>query len=385
MSVQRFVSWARVIGRGLTIAALLGALACLLVAAPASARRSVPPSFFGANWDGEIAFSAPPSVQDDQFGRMAAAGVETVRTSFMWAQAQASAGAPFDFSSTDPIVQMASAHGLGVEPVVILAPDWARQDPQYPFSPPVSAYRYADYLTALIGRYGPSGTFWTEHPGLPRLPIRTWQIWNEPHLPFQWSIPQGKDYAPGYAHLLKIAYRAVKRADPGATVVLAGLANDSPRYLQHLYKAGIGGSFDVAAIHPYTRQARGVVTLVRRFRAVMARNHDSGKRVWVTELGLPASEGKAHSSSALQTTDKGMAKFLSGSYALLARNRAALHIARVYWYTWASAYNGDIFRFSGLFRYPGGDSVFAQPAYSSYLSSARHYEGCTKTTTGACG
>ena len=46
---------------------------------------------------------------------------------------------------------------------------------------------YTQFLTALVGRYGPSGSLWAEQPALPRMPIRDWQIWNEPNLTRYWS------------------------------------------------------------------------------------------------------------------------------------------------------------------------------------------------------
>ena len=46
------------------------------------------------------------------------------------------------------------------------------------------------YLAALVERYGPDGTFWTDHPELPKHPLREWQIWNEPHLPAYWDAPR---------------------------------------------------------------------------------------------------------------------------------------------------------------------------------------------------
>ena len=85
--------------------------------------------------------------------------------------------------------------------------------------PPTSPLAYTAYLTALIGRYGPHGSFWRDNPGLPRIPIRAWQIWNEPHLGYQWSTPgQAEDWAVRYALLLRLSHDAVKAADPGALV-----------------------------------------------------------------------------------------------------------------------------------------------------------------------
>jgi hypothetical protein len=236
------------------------------------------------------------------------------------------------------------------------------------FAPPREPSEYAAYLTALVGRYGPGGTFWNERPELPRLPIRAWQIWNEPHLPFQWTVGPDVDWARGYARLLSAAYRAAKDADAGALVVLAGLTNASPQYLRDLYRAGVRGDFDVGAIHPYTSKPRNVLDLARRFRRVMRKHGDGQNRLWATELGLPAAKGRADSDSPLQTTDSGMARFLTKSFGLLrrtARDRAA-GVTRAYWYTWASSYSGEIFDYSGLFRYRPGGQAASRPAWRAY-------------------
>ena len=356
------------------------ALVALLVLAPAAEARKAPPRFMGMNWDGSIAF-APAPVQQAEFPRMASAGVETVRTAFSWAQAQPAEGGPIDLSASDAYVAQAAARRIEVFPHVIIAPEWARLTPAT-FAPPRDPALFQPYVRALIARYGQSGSFWAEHPELPRVPIRYWQFWNEPHLPFQWTLPKDRadEWPQTYASQLAVFYRTVKEADPRAKVVLAGLANMSWEYLRALYRHGARGHFDVAAIHPYTTKPTGVVRLLGRFRAVMRARGDRRKPVWVTELGLPASRGRAHSKNALQTTARGMARFLTGSYAAM-RKRAP----RVYWYTWASEYRGDIFRYTGLFRYAGGDGPpAAQPAYRAYVGAARRAEGCAKTSAGVC-
>jgi hypothetical protein len=233
-----------------------------------------------------------------------------------------------------------------------------------------------------VARYGAGGSFWSEHPELPKVPIRYWQFWNEPHLPFQWTLPHGQEkrWPQTYAAQLKVFYATVKQADPHAKVVLAGLANLSWQYLSALYRQGVRGNFDVAAIHPYTTKPSGVVRLVGKMRAVMKRHHDAKKPIWITELGLPASRGRVKDKNQLQTTARGMARFLSASYAAV-RKKAP----RVYWYTWASEYKGGIFRFTGLLRFADGSTQpVKQPAYGAYVRTARSMEGCVKTTAGVC-
>ena len=69
-------------------------------------------------------------------------------------------------------------------------------------------------------RYGPNGTLWAERPEVPRLPIRSWQIWNEPNLGPYWC---GKANAKQYVAMLRAVGTAIKQVDRGAQIVTAGL------------------------------------------------------------------------------------------------------------------------------------------------------------------
>jgi len=196
----------------------------------------------------------------------------------------------------------------------------------------------------------------------------------------------------GYTRLLKSSYRAIKAKDRRATVVLAGMTNRAWNRLAWLYRSGARRYFDVAAIHPFTRRPDDVLEAVRRFRAVMRRHgrRERRKPVWVTEMGWSGAKGRMARIPPFQTwatSDRNVARNLTRAYSLLARNRRRLGLRRVYWYTWASDYRGDgfvsIFEYSGLLRYRGGRTR-RMPAWRAYLRSARRYEGCAKTSVGAC-
>jgi len=318
---------------------------------------------------------------------MARSGVESVRVPFEWVRAQRSRGQAFDHRVTDRFVRHAAAHGQDILPIVILAPKWAREYKRATHSPPAGTLHYTRYLRALVKRYGPDGTFWAANPTLAKRPIRAWQIWNEPHLQFQWSIPDGMDYAPGYGKLLRTAYKVIKAEDAGARVVLGGLSNESWKYLQHLYDKGrIKGAFDVAALHPYTSKASGILTLTKRFRIVLRRNGDSKRPLWLTEVGLPASKGRINSSNKLQTTDEGMADFLTTAMEKLAagQTQSNVRVSRVYWYNWASVYCCEQFRFTGLLAYDNKNAVTPKPAFDRYVQVAQRYEGCQKDAMAQC-
>jgi hypothetical protein len=359
----------------------LALVALLEVAAP-SVARDAPRDFYGTVLDGGV-LTAAPDVLSAQWPRMAASGVETARVAFSWAAAQPVEDGPVDFSHTDALVAGATAHGIDLLPVVLYAPAWARRDPALFNSPPANAVGYTTYLRALVARYGPRGSFWAEHPELSRRPVRAWQVWNEPQLRYQWNAP---GFATGYGALLRASYRALKAADPGCTVVLAGATNLSWKVIEQLYDRGrIHRSFDVAAVHPYTATPAHVVRIVQLVRRVLPRHGDARVPIWVTELGFPASKGRSRSNNTLQTTPRGASQRLARSYDLLIRRRRdpSVLVSRVYWYTWASSYRGDIFNFTGLWRYDGASFV-PQPQLAAYRRSARLHEGCVKTTAGVC-
>jgi hypothetical protein len=366
--------------------AALTILALLALAAPAAgAKRTVPQGFFGAVYDGELR-TAAPNVQSAQWDVMARSGVEAVRVVFSWDEAQPDPSQPPSFGLTDQHVANAVRRRIKLLPTVMYAPPWARKRADLYNSPPRRPDDYVAYLRALVLRYGPAGSFWTEHPELPRRPLREWQIWNEPQLRYQWNDDH---FEAGYGELLRASYRALKDADRGSLVVLAQLTNDSWNVYDRLYEEGrIGRSFDAVSIAPFTSTAERVVKIVRLVRRAMRRHGDARLPLWVTELGWPASKGRVRSSSPLQTTERGQAALLERAYELLARGRRdrELGVSRAYWYTWASSYDGDvddIFRFAGLQRFDGAQFT-RKRSLAAYTRTARRFEGCAKTAAGAC-
>jgi hypothetical protein len=340
---------------------------------------------------------------DRQLDLAVASGVESLRVAVDWSAMQPYrsearvprafrpvfqnvAGIPTQFVALDHIVGSAARRGLTVLPVVESTPSWDALRPGNPGSPPKSAAPFAAFLTALVGRYGPRGTFWSTHPGLPRVPIRMWQIWNEPHLTTYWSV---QPFATSYVKLLAVAHAALKSADPGAKVVLAGLANYSWRYLADIYRVpGASRQFNVVAIHPYTAQPAGVITILQRARAVMDRFGDNRKPILATEITWPSSLHRAPAQFGVSLTESQQARRLGQLLALLVADRTKLGLMGFYWYTWM----GDespvgrpyAFDYAGLLKYVNG-MVVAKPALSAFKREALAIEDCRgKTSAQGC-
>jgi hypothetical protein len=361
----------------------------------ASPGRAVSGQLVGMMFDGPVLAAAGVNL-DRQLDAALASGVESLRVAVDWSRLQPyssasqvpaaaraqfvdAGGVPTRFSQLDRIIGAASARGLSLLPVVEYTPSWDAQHPGNPASPPRSTAPYAAFLSALAKRYGPDGTFWVAHPQLPRVPVRMWQIWNEPNFSSYWSQ---QPFAPGYVKLLAAARGALKSADPGAKVVLGGFADFSWEYLAAVYRVpGASRLFDIVAIHPYTAQPRGVITILQRVRAVMDRFGDARKPILATEITWPSSQGKAPPQFGVGTTESEQARRLGQLMPLLVANRGKLGLMGFYWYTWM----GDetpgpapyAFNYAGLLKYVRG-VVTPKPALSVFKRWALSIEGCAR-------
>ncbi len=234
---------------------------------------------------------------------------------------------------------------------------------------------YAAFMRALVERYGPHGSFWISQPQI--LPIREWQIWNEPNLQSFWPAK----YFPGhYVAVLKAAHDAIKRADPGARVVLAGLPNFSWYDLARIYKVkGARNAFDVVAVHPYTKSPQGVITIIRLVRRTMDAAHQGKKPIIADEVSWPSSKGKTNQNGKLDfvTTESGQAHNLNVLIGLLAKDRKGLGLAGFDYYTWAAveAPNEQPFDYAGLLKITNGNYV-EKPAYNVFRTDALALEHC---------
>jgi len=349
---------------------------CLVPVTAEAAQRSVPRGWLGVVADGPL--TRDGAALDGEWDLMAASGAESVRTAFYWPSSQREPSVPPDLSRFDGVVLAAARRGLPVLPIVTGTPGWAARRPGDETSPPRDPRLYAGFLTTLVARYGPQGSLWSEHPEVRRLPIRAWQVWNEPNLTRHWTPPRGQGFARSYVRLLRAADRALERADPRARVILAGLPNESWIALRKLYRAGARRHFDAVALHPYTGRPRNVVRLAEYARREMRRFGDGRTPLWITELSWPAAQGRTETTTGFETTDAGQARRLADGVRRLARARRRLRIERVFWYTWLSEEGSpNSFDYSGLRRVRGGRTV-SVPALDAFRRVARRLEGCAK-------
>lgn len=316
-------------------------MALAILAVSASAAQALPAKFWGA---------VPQSALSvDQYQRVHRGGVDTIRIPINWGAVQPSEDAAFDWSATDSQISEAARTGIDVLPFLAGVPAWAERQVsvgggvQVPATLPVAGRAKAGWIAfckAAVARYGPSGSFWSEHSDVPFQPLRNWQIWNEPNFKFFVHKPNPAEYG----QMVKISSTAIKGADSGAKVILAGLfawpkgGNSktgnhnlfAADFLEGLYRVpGIAAKFDGIALHPYSARYQLLTPQVEEVREVMKKHHDAGTGLWITELGWSSLTG----GNSFAKGVAGQAQQLKGAFGLLVKNQRKWRVQRVYWFS----------------------------------------------------
>ncbi len=359
------------------------AVAMAVCGVTATVAEALPANFWG------VVPQAPPSAE--QFQRLKRGGVDSVRIPVPWGAIQSTRGTAPDWSSVDPLVKGAASAGIEVLPFLTGAPTWAvpavsvgggvRTPKTLPVKTGAQRSAWASFLKLAVVRYGPNGSFWAENPGVPKRPIRTWQIWNEENFKYFVARPNPAEYG----KLVRISSTAIKGADPEAQIVLGGMfarpkegqgrwkkikprpAYFATEFLEQMYKRtpGIQKKFNGIALHPYTYNYQELTPDIEEVRAVLKRNHDAGKGLWITELGW--SSQHPTSTNLFAKGVSGQATQLKGAFSLLRSHQAKWRIQRVYWFSVDDQAGACNFcDGSGLF----GAGFTPKPAWSAYVRFA---------------
>ncbi|MBN1964934.1 MAG: LysM peptidoglycan-binding domain-containing protein [Anaerolineae bacterium] len=223
-----------------------------------------------------------------------------VKQQIEWSVFEPTQGA-IDWAGLDAIVDSLEGIGVNILLSVGKAPDWAR-DTTDEDGPPADFADYAAFVGALAERY--QGR------------VAAYEVWNEQNLRREWNSPSHPISAAAYTELLRLAYNAIKTADPSAIVVSGGLAptgfNDGVNaiddrvYLRAMYANGAAHYADAIGSHPNgwanppdslcCNNTPGVIThddhpsfffleTLRDYRNIMIEYGDSNTFLWATEFG----------------------------------------------------------------------------------------------------
>lgn len=119
--------------------------------------------------------------------------------------------------------------------------------------------------------------------------ISLWEIWNEPNLPGSWN-GETNPIPDEYMDVLKTASRAIRDADPTATILLGGLAfpENQYGYLDRLLALGAGNYFDKYNFHTYGSNPDPLVADALNNTRMEMTKWNQVKPIWITETSLTA-------------------------------------------------------------------------------------------------
>ncbi len=334
-----------------SVAVLAALLLGALLESPLPAHAATP----GVNLAG-----VPGTVQLDQ---AAAAGAKDVR---VFAQRDAF---PARYADYRAIVSAARARGMGVV-FVLIGSSGPATDPD----------AFAAFAGEFAGQMAQAGG------------AAAYEIWNEPDEPQFWGGPVDVGH---YVDILRAAAPRIRRADPGATVLLGALTGNNYGYLGQVYDRGGRSAFDAVAVHTDTaclveppssfgreggKIGRFSFLGFRTVREVMVANGDGGKSIWMTELGWstatsPCARGTWTGQKPAGVPEATQAADVAEAYHCLA---GYPYVRAGLWFTLAdSVGHGDELDHYGLLRADGSP----KPAWDAF----RRYATQGDTLPGGCG
>jgi polysaccharide biosynthesis protein PslG len=303
-------------------------LTALFLPSAASAARPAP-DFLGIT--SEDAFAGSDAYREKVFTDQAAAGVRLVRQPFHWSSIELASGR-YELGPYDRFVLAAARHGIRVMPILFDAPGFRERAATTGSPLPRSFRDMVSFAQVLWWRYGPRGTLWRQHPDVPMMPVRSWQVWNEPSLTKYWPP---KPSASQYGRMLRQVGSILSAVDPSAEIVTAGIpasrqtgAVPFERYLQGLGRTEV--PFDTLAVNAYARNARELIRNLRAARRMLDRNGRKRTKIWITELGW-ADRGPR---SRFRAGRRGQARLIESTFRALERNRKRLKLRGVVYHSW---------------------------------------------------
>ncbi len=196
----------------------------------------------------------------------------------------------FRWDALDQALGQAKARNMQVVLVLDGAPAWAAApvDAANPLAPPHDVRDFGRFAAAAAQRYGAV--------------VDVYQVWDEPNIAPHWGARWVS--AQEYFNLLREAANSIHAADPTASVMLAALAPATTTadgsgvsdlaFLQQLYDLGAARFFDLAAGQGYgfdrppdepPASDRFNFRRPELLHALMARNGDAHKPLWITTWG----------------------------------------------------------------------------------------------------
>jgi len=340
---------------------------------------------------------------DDAWTAMEKAGVQKFRMQIKWDTINNAGGGgsegwknPWAWENTyDRYFEKAALHGIEILPYL-----YTRKggNPQYYWTGEPAFVEWKQFVWTTVQRYGQGGSFWAKNNGkIPQLPVKAWEVWNEPNLPM--NCPAEACNGKEYGDFLVATSKTIREAQSAlfgysTQVLFGGLYQESfdPAmncangawcifdYLKNAAKAaGISSAYDGLSIHPYSLGTKKAGETFRQYpekatgvwsnvsSAVNAQNQAGlgSKPLWITEVGWPVD----YDGDIAQTVNEGeLAGLLNETY-----NWAETHydIRFVSWYFYKDVANEPSWAYHAGLRDVDGDYRQAWFAYEGQTGATK--------------
>ncbi len=254
-------------------------------------------------------------------------GFGWVKQTFAWRDIQSIEKQAFDWYRPDRIVEQTEAAGLKLLVRIDRQPTWSvlSQEQITDNQPPTDYQDFGDFCYALANRF--QGR------------IGAYQVWNEPNLDREWGNQPPNPVE--YTALLRVCYEGIKRGDPNAIVISAGLAptgGPMPRampdaeFLQGMYDAGAADYFDVLGLNApgykappelppeeglqeqWGKHRWNTFRHVEDMRNIMVQHGDADKQIAILEMGWILEQEYHPEYEWFGVTEQQQADYLVGAY-----------------------------------------------------------------------
>jgi polysaccharide biosynthesis protein PslG len=327
-----------------------------------SAQARVPGDFFGVN--GELLLGGPAV---PALATIGAGGLQVLRVGIE--RAYVERRGQLEWFGYDDIATTAASAGVRLYPYLGFTAHVSGDT----HAAPHDIAAFAAYAAAVARRYGRGGSFWREHPELPRLPVTSYEVWNEENAAVFWH-PQRR--APEiYADLYLATQAAIKRVDPRADVVVGGLAlrrrgttTDEVRFVERMFahRPSLRRKVDAVGLHPYQRRLADVYARIARFRRGLDLAAGRHVPIEITEIGWASN----------LVPERERARDLAALATQLPRSDCGIRrLIPFTWLTWGIDRNNPEDWF-GIAKYDGSTPMLSG---RDYLNAVRTMRGLSST------
>ena len=213
----------------------------------------------------------------EQLALLKPLGIRLVRLTLYWKILEPGAEGAYDEKYSkqwDEYVRLADEAGVTLVAVVHAPPgglDWAHKELAYE--------RFARFMGSMAKRY-PT--------------VRYWELFNEMDGAFTDIFGANHQEVPMlergklYAQMLKLAYPAIRAANPAAWVLVGGMS-DYTEFPRGIYEGGGKPYFDIMSVHTYgVPVVWSFIDRGKTLKEIMRWYGDGDKPLWNTEFGIDA-------------------------------------------------------------------------------------------------